>query len=124
MDPRIHSIHQPISIPTAHKRELQAGKSTLFHDVFQQEANRITISKHARARLQERNIEIQPKTWAEITEKVEEAKKKGVTDSVVLTKDTALVVSTKNNTVITAMNREEAASQIFTNINGTIIMKE
>ena len=46
----------------------------------------------------------------------------GVTDSLVLTKEAALVVSAKNNTVITAMGRDEASSQIFTNINGTILI--
>ncbi|PEZ81367.1 hypothetical protein CN380_10640 [Bacillus sp. AFS017274] len=33
-----------------------------------------------------------------------------------------LLVSTKNNKVITVMDRDEATSQIFTNINGTIIL--
>lgn len=33
-----------------------------------------------------------------------------------------LIVSAKNNTVITAMDRKEAQTQIFTNINGTIIL--
>lgn len=48
----------------------------------------------------------------------------GVKESLVLLNDAALIVSAKNNTVITAMNRKEATEQIFTNINGTIIMNE
>ena len=46
----------------------------------------------------------------------------GVKESLVLVDDAALIVSAKNNTVITAMNRAEATAQIFTNINGTILM--
>jgi flagellar operon protein len=53
---------------------------------------------------------------------VQEARKMGVNDSLVLLTDAALIISAKNNTVITAMGREEASSQIFTNINGTILM--
>ena len=46
----------------------------------------------------------------------------GIKESLVLLNNAALIVSAKNNTVITAMDREEAIDQIFTNINGTIIM--
>lgn len=34
----------------------------------------------------------------------------------------ALIVSAKNGTVITAMERDEAKEQLFTNIDGTIVL--
>lgn len=71
-----------------------------------------------------RGIEFSEAEWGRIAAKVEEAKRKGVTDSLVLTRDAALIVSAKNETVITVLNRDEAASQIFTNINGTIIIND
>lgn len=80
------------------------------------------ISKHAEQRLKERGITINSDQWQSIGEKLAEAGSKGVKDSLVLLKDAALIASAKNNTVITVMNREEARSQIFTNINGTIVM--
>ena len=82
----------------------------------------LTISKHARQRLEQRGINIDEARWDQIGEKIKEAKSMGVKDSLVLVDDTALIVSAKNNTVITAMNRAEATAQIFTNINGTILM--
>jgi flagellar operon protein len=82
----------------------------------------LTISNHARQRLEQRGISINEVRWEQIGEKVQEAKKKGVKESLVLLNDAALIVSAKNNTVITAMNRSEASDQIFTNINGTILM--
>ncbi|RFU61531.1 TIGR02530 family flagellar biosynthesis protein [Peribacillus glennii] len=85
-------------------------------------ANKLVVSKHAQMRLEQRNINIDQSTWNRIGEKVQEAKKMGVRDSLVLTQEAALVVSAKNNTVITAMDREEASSQIFTNINATILI--
>lgn len=85
--------------------------------------NGLTISKHATERLEQRGISISQERWNRIEEKVSQAKAKGVSDSLVLLKDAALIVSAKNNTVITAMGRQEAAEQIFTNINGTIVME-
>ncbi|MGE7185205.1 TIGR02530 family flagellar biosynthesis protein [Peribacillus sp. NPDC006672] len=82
----------------------------------------MTISKHAQMRINERNIEIPPQTWEKITDKANEAKKMGVTESLILTENAALIVSTKKNKVITVMDRDEASSRIFTNINGTIIL--
>ncbi|MBP3039468.1 flagellar protein [Bacillaceae bacterium Marseille-Q3522] len=88
-----------------------------------QSTGTLTISKHASERIKQRGIEIADFQWDEIDSKVQEAKKMGVQDSLVLLKNAALIVSVKNNTVITALGREEAASQIFTNINGTIVME-
>lgn len=88
-----------------------------------QEGGKLVISKHAEERLQQRNIHINSESWAKIEEKISEAKKMGVNDSLVLLPDAALIVSARNQTVITALNREEAAAKIFTNINGTIVLE-
>ncbi|WP_174735012.1 TIGR02530 family flagellar biosynthesis protein [Mesobacillus harenae] len=85
--------------------------------------SKLTVSKHAEERLRQRGIEIHPEHWKQIEDKVKEAKGMGISDSLVLLKDAALIVSAKNNTVITAMNRKEASGQIFTNINGTIVLE-
>jgi flagellar operon protein len=87
-----------------------------------EKTNKLVVSKHAQMRLNQRNINIDQHTWTRIEEKVQEAKKMGVKESLVITQDAALIVSAKNNTVITAMDRDEASSQIFTNINGTILL--
>ena len=82
----------------------------------------LKVSKHATARLTERNITITEAEWAHVTDKVNEAKAKGIRDSLVLMDQAALIVSAKNSTVITAMDRTEAKDQLFTNIDGTIIL--
>lgn len=84
---------------------------------------KLIISKHAKERLEQRGITINGDKWATIESKVQEAKKMGVKEALVLLKDAALIISAKNQTVITAMDRTEAESQIFTNINGTIVME-
>ncbi|QED47547.1 TIGR02530 family flagellar biosynthesis protein [Cytobacillus dafuensis] len=123
-----HPIHSKAVISTKTKsanRELQPNNSFSVH--FQnalQSDSKLTVSKHAKERLLQRGIHINDAQWNQIEEKVQEAKNKGVKESLVLLKDAALIVSAKNNTVITAMDREEARTQIFTNINGTIILDQ
>jgi flagellar operon protein len=85
--------------------------------------SKLTISKHANERMLQRGITISENRWQQIENKVQEAKKMGVKESLILLDDAALIVSARNNTVITAMDRHEAATQIFTNINGTIVME-
>ncbi|CAM3703329.1 TIGR02530 family flagellar biosynthesis protein [Mesobacillus zeae] len=84
---------------------------------------KLVLSKHAEERLRQRGISISPERWQRIEDKVNQARDMGIKDSLVLLKDAALIVSAKNNKVITAMNRQEAGEQIFTDINGTIILE-
>lgn len=120
-----HIPSQPLTINHGQKPTIQHVPKTSFLDHLQtavQQKNKLSVSKHAQMRLDERAITIDSQTWDKMEEKVSEAKSKGVTDSLVLLKEAALIVSAKNNTVITAMNRAEASAHIFTNINGTIIL--
>ena len=60
--------------------------------------------------------------WHTVSDKVQEASLKGVKNPLVLMEQAALIISAKNSTVITAMDRMEAREQIFTNIDGTIVL--
>lgn len=123
MDHRIHQLqHHPLSL-SKNKAGQAKEITTTFKDVLQDVVG-IKISKHAQKRLSERKIEIADEKWAELQEKMLEAKNKGIVDSLVVMEKATLIVNTKNNTVVTAMGREEASSQIFTNINGTIILDQ
>ncbi|WP_188454385.1 TIGR02530 family flagellar biosynthesis protein [Virgibacillus oceani] len=122
MDHRIHQTQShALQFPAMKKPGVKQHISANFKDVLR-EVQSLKVSKHAEERLNERNITINEKEWQTISEKMSEARHKGVTDSLVITNKAALVVSTTNNTVVTAMNRDEASSKIFTNINGTILI--
>ncbi|MFS0751841.1 TIGR02530 family flagellar biosynthesis protein [Oceanobacillus sp. 1P07AA] len=120
-----HRIYQtpPFVVPPTKTSQSQKQSTVSFKDVLH-EQSQLKISRHASERMHERNISIDDKQWELIQGKMQEAKEKGVTDSLVVLNDATLVVSTKNNTVVTAMNRDEFASKIFTNINGTILIQD
>lgn len=127
MDHRIHPHILSKMRPQQTTTRKSSPAGTSFDGMLKQEIARdegLKVSKHAERRLSERNIFIDNGQWQAIENRVSEARQKGITDSLVVTKDAALIVSTKNNTVVTAMNRKEAGAHLFTNINGTILMDE
>lgn len=123
-----HHLHHALPKPSVKQSTNQETvKRSSFQNMLAktiEKQEELKISKHAEKRLMERGIEVSKETWTEIETKVKEARDKGVVDSLVLTNNAAFVVSVKNDTVITAMDREEAASQLFTNINGAIIIND
>lgn len=114
----LQSIHSATPI-----QRNKAQKQTPFKEHLKK-AQTLKISKHAEQRLHERNIQISEQKWQEIQQKISEAKQKGVKESLVVLKDSTLVVSAKNHTVITALSDAEAKSRIFTNIDGTILLNK
>ena len=125
-----HMIHklpvQPITIHSNTRPNKTEKSSNQTFSQFLEKAvahvNPLTISKHAEKRMEQRKISIEPQEWEQIGIKVNEARQKGVKESLVLLKNAALIVSAKNNTVVTVMDRQEAGKQIFTNIDGTILL--
>lgn len=104
---------------TAATQIKQSFKSHLKEETENQE---LKISKHANERLAERQINISEQEWQMVSDKVFEARSKGVNQPLVLMDQAVLIVSAKNATVITAMERTDAKDQLFTNIDGTIVL--
>lgn len=82
----------------------------------------LKFSGHAMQRVNDRKISLDSATLAKVNEAVDKADAKGIEDTLVLTKDAALIVSVKNRTVITAMDRASLAGNVFTNIDGAVIV--
>lgn len=121
------SIHRVPLQSSIHRQQqtrfVEPQKQTfLQHFQVATEKQELKVSKHANERLAERNIEISEQEWKKVSEKVFEARSKGVKQPLVLMDQAALIVSAKNATVITAMGRTEAKNQLFTNIDGTIVL--
>ena len=115
--------HVPFHPTLSPKQPVKETASTTFLDHLQQATRQgLKISRHASERMQERNIQISDEEWQHVTNRVLEAQDKGVKQPLVLLDQAALIVSAKNATVITALDRHEAKSQLFTNIDGTIVL--
>lgn len=117
----IHRVTLHPSIRTVQPKPINTQQSFKAH---LQEASRqeLKVSKHAHERIMERKIDISEQEWQVVSDKVFEAHSKGVKQPLVLMDQAALIISAKNATVITAMDRTEAKQQLFTNIDGTIVL--
>lgn len=82
----------------------------------------LKFSAHATQRLQDRNIKLDQATMTKVNEAVDKAAAKGVEESLILTGDAALIVSVKNRTVITALDKSQLNGNVFTNIDGAVII--
>lgn len=82
----------------------------------------VKFSKHAANRLSDRKIELTNEQLERLNDGTKKAGQKGIRDSLVLVDQLAFIVNTKSNTVITAMDQTEANENIYTNIDGAVII--
>ena len=82
----------------------------------------VKFSKHASGRLAERNIRLTENQMDRLTEGAKKAGAKGIKESLVIADQLAFIVNIPNNTVVTAMNQQDAAENVFTNIDGAVII--
>lgn len=81
----------------------------------------LKFSAHAQTRLTSRNITWGANEAARLQAAVARAEQKGAKESLVLMDGTALVVSVKNRTVITAVDAASLKDNVFTNIDSAVI---
>lgn len=82
----------------------------------------LKVSGHAQSRLNSRGIEMDGAAWDRVKDGVDRAAAKGARESLVLMDDVALVVSVKNRTVITAVDKANLKESVFTNIDSAVIV--
>ena len=85
-------------------------------------ATRVEFSAHALTRLQERNVTLSPHNRQRLDHAVQLAERKGSVNTLVLMDDTAYIVSVKNKKVITAITRDAAVENVFTQIDSATIV--
>ncbi|MGN0365232.1 MAG: TIGR02530 family flagellar biosynthesis protein [Suilimivivens sp.] len=85
-------------------------------------AEEVKFSKHAAGRLADRNIELTQGQMERLQEGAQKAQQKGIKESLVIVDQLAFIVNIPNNTVVTAMNQNDAAENVFTNIDGAVII--
>lgn len=98
-----------------------------FKEIFENKSAEVSraelkFSKHAAGRLQDRNISLTSSQLERLNDGARKAEEKGIKDSLVIVDDLAFIVNVPNSTVITAMDSTETNDNVFTNINGAVIM--
>lgn len=111
--------------PVPQSRRTVKKTETGFQQVLQQTLvaqSKLQFSKHAMDRIQRRNLELTPERLARVEQGVQEAARKGCRESLVLLDEMALIVSIKNQTVVTALDGQSLKNNLFTNIDSAIIV--
>lgn len=119
----------PVQVPVTRPSNRPAtgpavGSDTPFARVLDKKlpTSGVTFSNHAQERLRERGITLSGADMEKLEGAVESVARKGGKDSLVLLGDAALVVSVKNRTVVTAMDRAGMKGNVFTNIDSAVIL--
>ena len=134
--PNVTSIPGKNDLPQSEQRvskeQLQNSEfgkifdQTVGHQLQPVDLNQIRqplkFSAHATQRIQDRKIGMDSAMSAKINEAVDRAAAKGLDDTLILAGDAAFIVSAKNRTVVTALDRNTMSGNVFTNIDGAIIV--
>ena len=91
-------------------------------DRIQNSDEEIKFSKHAISRMGTRGINLSNEELDRLKSGFNKAEGKGVKDALILMGDKAFIASIKNKTVITTVNKEQLKNNVFTNIDGAVIV--
>jgi flagellar operon protein len=86
------------------------------------DAGQLKFSSHALSRIRDRGIPMGNELMDKLEKAVNAAAEKGSRESLILSKDAAFIVSVKNKTVITVVDRNQTAGNVFTNIDSTVVI--
>ena len=107
-----------------YKRLAEGEKS--FGDILgrmQEEADtKLKFSKHATDRLATRDITLDNTQLNRLKEGVAKAEMKGIKESLMIMDKLAFIVNVPSSTVVTALDSQLSNEQVFTNIDGAVIV--
>lgn len=119
---------QPVQAPVRPKQNApqpaagKVGGNSPFAQVLDQKltGEPVRLSQHAQERLRSRGITLTDADMKKLEGAVDSVAQKGGKESLILMGDAALVVSVKNRTVVTAMDRQGMKGNVFTNIDSAV----
>jgi len=109
----------------------QSSQGVSFQEILNQkteqnnsglESRELKFSKHATNRLADRNIELTKQQLERLVDGTKKASEKGINESLVIVDKLAFIVNVPSNTVITAMDQSQAEDNVYTNIDGAVII--
>ncbi len=130
-DPKITGVQIPPSLAPVRPKgvpvQIPPIGSGSFRDVLRTTsapatAQPLKFSAHAQQRLESRNIRLTADDMAKMNAMADKAAAKGAKQSLFMMRDTAMVVSITNRTVITAVDQNSMKENVFTNIDSAAII--
>lgn len=107
----------------AHKSHDSFKNDVSFEDVLKErlsDRGDIKFSKHAVNRLDERNISLSDEQNVRLRDGILRAEEKGINDSLMIMDSLTFIVNVPNQTVVTALDHNDANADVFTNIDGAV----
>ncbi len=127
MDDKFRYFPTPILPPAAARptpRPSAPAEAGAFDRILTeklQPVKEVLFSRHALSRMESRGIAFSGEEMDRLHSAVQSVSAKGGRDSLVLLGGNALVVSVKNSTVVTVVDRESLKGNVFTNIDSAVI---
>ena len=125
----IEGLGQVEQVQQVRRRDAAGGFGALLRRELPQaaapaeESFAIAFTKHARTRAQQRGIEVTPALMGQLADSVERASAKGATNILAFDATRAFIINVPHGRVITTMSQEEMQENIFTNIDGAVLLK-
>ena len=119
INPLIHKVNQSNTSP-------QKGKinniQPEFHSILKKQLDAITISKHAKQRIENRGIEIDLNTMDKLNSAMDKLSQKGSKDSLILLDQVAYIVNPQQKVIITCVDKDHMQENIFSGIDSAMIL--
>lgn len=87
-----------------------------------QQKSEVVFSRHATERLAQRNIKLTSQEVSRINSGLDKAAQKGIKETLIMMDNRAFIASVNNKTIITAAVDEQLKDNVFTNIDGAVIV--
>ncbi len=95
------------------------GTNQRFGGVLQQ---KLTLSRHAAARIQQRRGNLAPEEWQQLQSATEAAGKSGAKQAAVVMSRGIYIVAPQSGTVITAIDRTNQTMQVISNVDALVLV--
>jgi len=124
-DINIRQLESRLINTSSQKQNIKVNQSKQFADVLkkiQSNNDEIKFSKHAIDRMNERDVKLNRDEVVKLEEAFKKAEEKGINEALILIGDKGFIASVRNKTVITTIVNDKLKENVFTNIDGAVIL--
>lgn len=122
---KIKQLENQIINSSQNNRKMNNISNKNFEEILEKTKNKnneIKFSKHAISRIDTRNIQLSEDELEQLKIGFNKAEEKGIKDALIFVGDKAFIASIKNKTIITTFSKEQLKNNVFTNIDGAVIV--